>query len=107
MKKVQKEFLREVRLVPPDKFGFSPEIYLYDNKMTVMSLREKFGVYIESPEIVGALKKAYELAWEAAGKYDQEIEAKMAAGEEITLAKGKEVYNKKIFNNQKPQNPEP
>ncbi len=73
LKKVGSEFLREVRIVPADRFNFSPEIYIYENKMTVMSLKEKFGVYIESKEIAEALKKAYELAWEAAGKYDSEI----------------------------------
>ena len=96
LKKIGKDFLREVRLVPPDRFNFSPEIYLYDNKLTLMSLREKFGVYIESKEIVEALKKAYELSWEAAKRYDQEIEEKIKNNEEIFLAKGKETQKKKL-----------
>ena len=73
LKSVGKEFLRDVRLVPPDKFNFSPEIYIYDDKLTLMSLRERFGVYIESKEIADALKTAFELAWERAGVYDSEI----------------------------------
>ena len=76
LKSVQDKFLRNVKLVPPEKFSFSPEIYIYDDKLTVMSLKEKFGVYIQSKEIAQALKTAYELAWEAACKYDRENDKK-------------------------------
>ena len=72
-KRVQDKFLREVRLIPKEKFDFSPEIYLYDNKLSVMSLKENFGFLLESKEIVDALKVAWELAWERAGEYNKEI----------------------------------
>lgn len=72
-KKLSKEFLREIRLVPKERFDFSPEIYLYDNKLSVMSFKEKFGFMLESKEIVDALKIAWQLAWERAGEYDKEI----------------------------------
>lgn len=65
---------RDSRLVPKDKFDFSPEIDIYDDKVAIMSLKEEFGVIIESKEIAEAQKKIYELAWEAAKKYDKEIE---------------------------------
>jgi len=68
------KYLRQVRLIPATKFDFSPEIYLYDNKFSVMSFKEKFGFLLESKEIVDALKVAWELAWEKAGEYDKEIE---------------------------------
>jgi len=90
LKKVGEKFLRQVHLVPPDRFAFSPEIYIYDNKMTVMSLREKFGVYIESKEIADALKIAFELAWEKAGEYDVE-EADRAPLQ--SAVKGRELEN--------------
>lgn len=72
-KRVQEAFLRQVRLIPKDKFDFSPEIYLYDNKFSVMSPKEKFGFMLESREIVDALKAAWQLAWERAGEYDKDI----------------------------------
>ncbi|KKP80168.1 MAG: hypothetical protein A2271_03715 [Candidatus Moranbacteria bacterium RIFOXYA12_FULL_35_19] len=87
---------RYVKLVPSDRFGFSPEIYIYDNKLTVMSLRERFGVYIESKEISEALKKSYELAWEQADKYDRKIEEDIKAGKEITLTKNGKLYKKSL-----------
>jgi hypothetical protein len=73
VKKKSKEYLRTVHLIPKEKFDFSPEIYLYDNKLAVMSLKEKFGFTLESKEIVDALKVAWELAWERAAEYDKEI----------------------------------
>ncbi|MFH1564358.1 MAG: helix-turn-helix domain-containing protein [bacterium] len=77
LKKVQKKFLREVRLMPREKYAITPEIYIYDNKVSYIDLAEKFGVVTESDEIAKAEKKIYELAWEAAKKYDGEEEKKL------------------------------
>lgn len=57
---------REIAFVPPDKYYFSPEINIYDNKVMIASWREKLGIIIESKEIAEAMKKIYELAWERA-----------------------------------------
>ena len=54
---------REIAFVPPDKYYFSPEINIYDNKVMIASWREKLGIIIESEEIADAMKKIYELAW--------------------------------------------
>ncbi len=74
IKRVQDKFLRTARLVPHEKFDFSPEIYLYDNKLAVFSFKERFGFLLESKEIVDALKVAWRLAWERAQEYDKKIE---------------------------------
>lgn len=63
---------REIAFVPPDKYYFSPEINIYDNKVMIASWREKLGIIIESAEIADAMKKIYELAW---------LEAKRMSGE--------------------------
>ena len=57
---------REIAFVPRDKYYFSPEINIYDNKVMIASWREKLGIIIESEEIADAMKKIYELAWERA-----------------------------------------
>ena len=54
---------RQSKLIPPDKYYFSPEINIYDNKVMIASWREKLGIIIESAEIADAMKKTYELAW--------------------------------------------
>lgn len=43
-----------------------PECYIYDDKVSFMSLKEKFGVIIESKDIAEAQRKLYELAWQEA-----------------------------------------
>ena len=44
--------------MPPDRFYFSPEINIYDNKVMIAPWREKLGVIIESAEIADAMKKS-------------------------------------------------
>lgn len=68
-----KEEMREMALVPKDKYYFSPEINIYDNKVMIASWREKLGIIIESHEIADAMKKIYELAWAEAKRLDKEI----------------------------------
>lgn len=57
------EEARDSALVPKEEFDFSPEINIYDNKIVFMSLREKFGLIIESEEMATAMKKIFELSW--------------------------------------------
>ncbi len=64
--KYNKEESRETALVPVDKYAFSPEINIYDNKVVFMSVLEKFSLIIESQELADALKKAFELSWHGA-----------------------------------------
>ncbi len=66
-----KEEMRESTLIPSDKFYFSPEINIYDNKVMIASWREKLGIIIESAEIADAMKKIYELAWAEAKRLDK------------------------------------
>jgi sugar-specific transcriptional regulator TrmB len=61
---------REIAFVPADKYYFSPEINVYDNKVMIASWREKLGIIIESEEIADAMKKIYELAWAEAKRLD-------------------------------------
>jgi sugar-specific transcriptional regulator TrmB len=66
-----KEEKRETAFVPADKYNFSPEINIYDNKIMIASWREKLGIIIESAEIADAMKKIYELAWAEAKRLDK------------------------------------
>ncbi len=61
---------REIAFVPADRYYFSPEINVYDNKVMIASWREKLGIIIESSEIADAMKKIYELAWAEAKRLD-------------------------------------
>ncbi len=61
--KENKNEARELVLVSPEKYMFSPDIEIYDNKVMIASWKEKLGIIIESAEIADAMKKIYELAW--------------------------------------------
>lgn len=67
------EEARRSAFVPADKFYFSPEINIYDNKVMIASWREKLGIIIESAEVADAMKKIYELAWAEAKRLEKEI----------------------------------
>ena len=68
-----KEEKRETAFIPADKYYFSPEINIYDNKVMIASWREKLGIIIESQEIADAMKKIYELAWGEAKRLDSNV----------------------------------
>jgi len=65
-----KEELRESAFISSEKYGFHPEINIYDNKIMIASWREKLGIIIESAEIADAMKKIFELAWAEAKRLD-------------------------------------
>jgi sugar-specific transcriptional regulator TrmB len=69
-KSSDREEMRQTALVPADKYYFSPEINIYDNKVMIASWREKLGIIIESAEIADAMKKIYELAWSEAKRLE-------------------------------------
>ncbi|MFA4817759.1 MAG: helix-turn-helix domain-containing protein [Parcubacteria group bacterium] len=63
-----KKELRTTILIPGDKFYFSIETDIYNEKVLVLSWKEKFAVIIESEEIASAQRKIFELSWEGAKK---------------------------------------
>jgi sugar-specific transcriptional regulator TrmB len=56
---------REMRIIPSEMMNIGPECYIYDDKVAYMSLKEKFGVIVESKDIADAQRKLYNLAWRA------------------------------------------
>lgn len=71
--KHNKKEAREMVFVPHDKFYFSPEIDMYDNKVMIASWKEKLGIIIESEEIADAMKKIFELAWIGAKSLEKNL----------------------------------
>lgn len=55
--------LRQSVLIPKEKFYFTTEINIYNNKMLIVSWKEKFAVIVESEEIVNAQRRIFDLAW--------------------------------------------
>lgn len=57
------EELRQSVLIPKKKFYFTTEINIYNNKILIVSWKEKFAVIVESEEIVNAQRRIFDLAW--------------------------------------------
>ena len=64
--------LRQTALIPTDKFYWTPEIQIYNNKINIASWKEKLGVIIESEEIADAMRIIFNLCYEAASAYGKE-----------------------------------
>src|SRR3990167_8168816 len=64
--KLSDEQKREMKIIPKEMMEIVPECYIYDDKIAFMSLKEKFGVMIESKDIAEAQRALYRLAWQAA-----------------------------------------
>ena len=77
LKQSDQEMRRESRFVPAEKFPFTCDITIYENKVAVSSLRDKpFGIVIESKQVTNSLRALFYLAWDTAGHYEKEREEK-------------------------------
>lgn len=59
--------INEARMLTKEK-SFGPEINIYGNKIAFISIKEKFGLIIESRELSNALRSIFEISWLAAKK---------------------------------------
>ncbi len=73
-KKRDKLELRESRLIP-EKFNFHLDLLIYDHKVAMTSLKENFGILIESREMAESQKNIFDTIWETTKAYDEEITA--------------------------------
>lgn len=55
---------REGKLVPADKYHWTPEIQIYNDKINIVSWKEKLGIIIESQEIADAFGEIFEMCFE-------------------------------------------
>ncbi|MFA4845335.1 MAG: helix-turn-helix domain-containing protein [Patescibacteria group bacterium] len=71
--KKNKQELREAYLIPKNEYSFSPEIMIYEKKLVILSLKEKFAFIIESEELADAMKKIFKLAWAEARRLNKKL----------------------------------
>ena len=64
--KLNQSQMREIVLLPKDKFKMTNEINIYDDKVAIFSFREQVGVIVESQDIADSQKAIFELAWQGA-----------------------------------------
>ena len=77
VKSENKKYFRNIRLVPRNKYNFSNEINIYDNKVSIISFREGLiGMIIQSNEIADTQRTIFKMIWEFAAllqKNDQRL----------------------------------
>ncbi len=67
VKSENKKYFRDIKLVPPNKYDFSNEINIYDNKVSIISFKEGLiGMIIESNEIADTQRTIFKMVWEFA-----------------------------------------
>lgn len=69
-KKKDRQQLCQSRLIPQE-MDFQMDLMIYDNKVGITALKEKFSVLIESREMAEAQKKLFDFVWKGASKYDE------------------------------------
>lgn len=69
-KKQGPSVIRQVRLVPQEKYALNNEIMIYDNKLAIYSSEDEIGLLIENKELVETFKNIWHMAWDNAEKYE-------------------------------------
>jgi sugar-specific transcriptional regulator TrmB len=65
-----KKYYRNIKLIPRNKYGFSNEINIYDNKVSIISFNEGLiGMIIESKEIADTQRVIFKMVWEFAEQF--------------------------------------
>lgn len=72
-KKMQEKELREVYLIPKEKFPFENEINIYDDKVAIISHKDKVGVIIQNQSIADTQKAIFSLGFEYAKILEKEV----------------------------------
>lgn len=62
---------REIRLVSKERFNFTNEINIYDDKVAIISFKDELiGMIIESHEIAETQRALFKIAWEFSARKD-------------------------------------
>jgi hypothetical protein len=78
--------LREVHLVPKDKFPFKNEINIYDDKVAIISHQDEIGVIIQNQNIADTQRAIFNLAFE----YAKILEKDLLTEEDLVYLKSKD-----------------
>lgn len=63
-----KKLLAEFRLLPHETQPLSSDFRIYEDKIALTSLKDEFGIIIESKEIADVVKFIFDLAWKSTEK---------------------------------------
>jgi 8-oxo-dGTP diphosphatase len=95
--KMDREELRQTRLVNKERFPFKNEINIFGNKIMIASYRDLMGVIIESREIADTQRAIFELAWLGAATVCDTKKLKNQETKEQSVEKIQKTTQKVIF----------
>jgi len=72
-KKNAKKELREVYLIPIEKYPFQNEINIYNDKTSIISLKDKVGVIIQNQDISDSQRALFNLGFEYAKYFEKNL----------------------------------
>jgi len=107
-----KKYNREMRLIPKDKFNFTNEINIYDDKVAIISFKDELiGMIIESKEIANSQRAIFDLCWSGTKnfKHSSTIKNEMLkplSEEDVKASIEKEREHKKLEETKKDSNKE-
>lgn len=79
---------REIRLISKEKFNFSNEINIYDDKVAIISSKDELiGMIIESHEIAETQRSIFKMVWEFSSKKEPLHPLPMILPPEMTVRK--------------------
>lgn len=67
-KRFDKERFREMRFFPPNKYPFSNQIHIYNNKLAILSYKDKIALIIESADIAQSWRSIFNFCWDTLEK---------------------------------------
>ncbi|MEI6650603.1 MAG: helix-turn-helix domain-containing protein [Candidatus Moraniibacteriota bacterium] len=69
------EEMRDTRCLSEDSLSFSPEVNIYNDKMLIVSWKEKMAIIIESKELADLQRLTFELLWKTLPKHIPELDS--------------------------------
>ncbi|HWQ59911.1 MAG TPA: helix-turn-helix domain-containing protein [Candidatus Fimivivens sp.] len=72
--KNNREEMRDVRFLPDADMTFTPEVNIYNDKMLIVSWKEKMAIIIESKELADLQRLTFELLWKTLPKHIPELD---------------------------------
>ncbi len=100
------KYYREIRLIPADKFKFTNEINIYDDKVAIISFKnELIGMIIESIEIANSQRAIFNMCWDFAETFSEAETAKTKLLEPIKEEEMQKILQENNKTTRKPSAP--
>lgn len=78
-----KDHLRITKFIPRKAYEFCPEINIYDDKILMVSPRQKLAIIVKNEDLADAMKKIHALSWKQAEIETEKILKKIESDKKL------------------------